>query len=98
MCFFISLDSSQSAGEFEKELELLTSLTVKEANHNPLLNNAMNNQGTCHCRKKNNAKTRSVSHSYNLATKDELSRPQQALLVHLLIKGSQPHHFATRMA
>lgn len=52
MFFFISLDSSQSAGEFEKELELLTSLTVKEANHNPLLNNAMNNQGTCHCRKK----------------------------------------------
>lgn len=42
-----SLDSSQSPGEFEKELELLTSLTVKEANHNPLLNNAMSNQGTC---------------------------------------------------
>lgn len=37
-------DSSQSPGEFEKELELLTSLTVKEANHNPLLNNAMSNQ------------------------------------------------------
>ena len=44
---FTSLDSSQSPGEFEKELELLTSLTVKEANHNPLLNNAMTNQGTC---------------------------------------------------
>lgn len=44
--FFTPLDSSQSPGEFEKELELLTSLTVKEANHKPFLNNAMNNQGT----------------------------------------------------
>ena len=46
-CFFNSIDSSQSPGEFEKEREMLSSLTVKEANHNPLLNNAMNNQGTC---------------------------------------------------
>ena len=63
--FFISLaESLQSPGEFEKELELLTSLTVKEANLNPLLNNAISNQSTCQCRKKmNRVKTRSVSQS-----------------------------------
>ena len=38
-------DSSPSPGEFE--LELLSSFTVKETNHNPLMKNAMNTQGTC---------------------------------------------------